>query len=94
MATLLPNEFQQYEFTPAELKSACIFSESNVQYIKTQLALAMLERANLTYNTEQPLTTFVQQEASLMGQIFAFRFLLDSHTSVISGLNSQTDFLE
>lgn len=84
MANLIPNDFQQYEFEGAdELRQAMVLTESNIQFIKTELAIAMIERANLEYDVMTPITSFVQQEAFLKGRINAFQFLLDSHKSAI-----------
>jgi len=88
MARLIPNDFQEYAFdTEAELRSAMLLTESNIQFIKTQLASVMTERANLEYDVMTPITSFVQQEAALKGQINAYQFLLDSHKAA-TDLNS------
>lgn len=88
MATPKPTEFQEFSFTPEEEKQAQILPELNMQWIKNKLALTMTERAQLEYDPNQPITVFVQQEAALMGEINAYRFLLDGHATIIESLSS------
>lgn len=83
MATLIPNDFQQYELTEEEILTGSILNESTYQLVSNRLATAMIERANLEYVTSTPITTFVQQEAALMGEIRAWRTLLDAHNAAL-----------
>lgn len=84
MATPKFTEFQEFEWESEQEESqAAILTESNIHFIRNQLAKAMTERAQLEYDPLKPVTTFVQQEAALMGQINAYRFLLDSHQQVV-----------
>jgi hypothetical protein len=86
MSKLQPSQFAQYVFDDKELHSATLFTELNLQYIQTQLSMAMLERAALSYDPLKPITEFVQQEAALMGQMQAYRFLLDSHLAAVESV--------
>lgn len=83
--------FIQHPLTEAEIKQACILSPSQLKWLENQLTQAMNERANLSYDHNLPITAFVQQEASLMGQITAFQFMLDSHQQVIADLQRDAE---
>jgi hypothetical protein len=85
MKTIQVN-FIPHILTEQELKQGQILNESQIRFIENQLTQAMSERANLTYDATTPITTFVQAEAALMGQIDAFSFLLSAHAEVISSL--------
>ena len=78
--------FIPHQLTEQEIKQASILNPSQIRWLENQLTQAMNERANLEYDPTLPITAFVQQESSLMGQIRAFTFLLDAHQTVISNL--------
>ena len=87
MAKLIPSELTKWEFdSEAEEKSSHIFTSSNIAFLRNCLADAMLERAQLEYLSTNP--NWTQQEASLMGQIQAYRFLLDTHETEMARLSS------
>lgn len=88
MSTAITNNFQQYSLTEDEELKGAILTELNVQVIQNKLALAMLERASLSYDPSQPISVFVQQEAALMGEISAYTNILDNHKEVIAGLTA------
>lgn len=80
-----------YEFeTPAELKSAQVLTEGNIQFIKTQLALTVQERFNLIPDPNN-YSKFVQEEAALKGAVAAYQFLLDCHENVLAPAISNED---
>ena len=75
MATLLNNEFAHYEFTEEEEIQGAIFNTLQKQVIQTLLAERAEERLSLKFDPKNP-NEFVQQEASLQGQIEAYKYLL------------------
>lgn len=76
-----------FEFNPQELKLAQIFPEINLQFIKTQLALAIKEKDNLKFDPNNYAET-VQREASIRGMIDAYQFLVDCHENTVASINS------
>lgn len=78
-----------YEFeSDAELKSAQILTESNIQFIKTQIGLATQERINIVPDPNN-YPSFIQQDAALKGEIKAYQYLLDCHYNTIHHLNTE-----
>ena len=77
-----------YEFEDErELASAQILNEGNIQFIKTQIAVANQRRATLDPDPNN-YAAFIQTEAEIKGEIGAYQFLLDRHEDVITRLNS------
>lgn len=94
MAKLIPNEFQQYEFSEEELKLGSVLSPTTLQLIQTRLALAMLGKVSLKYDIDKPTTDFVQQEAYIAGEIAAYRNLIDAHNAVVEASKNVADLPE
>jgi hypothetical protein len=69
-------------------RSAQIFGPDNLAWIKTQLAMAKIDRENLTPDPES-YAKYIQQESFLKGQIAAYQFLVDTHNSVIAQVNDE-----
>lgn len=89
MAILELNRYQTYLFqTSQEEKTACILSEGNLQNIRNQMVSAINERLGLELDMTNP-HRFIQQEASLTGQIKAFQFLIDLHEDTITQIKSE-----
>jgi len=86
MATLIPNDFSSYNLTEEEAIQGSVFTTLQKQVIQNQLSNAAIEKNNLELDTNNPLQ-FAQQEASLAGQIAAFRFLLDTSAVAEEELN-------
>ena len=77
MAHLIPNDFSSYQLTEQEELEGAILTITQKQVIQNYLSAAAMEKNGLEYDSEDNLK-FVQQEASLKGQIDAYRFILDS----------------
>ncbi len=77
MAILTPNDFSSYELTEQEELEGSILTITQKQVIQNHLSAAASEKIGLVYNPAEPLI-FAQQEASLKGQIDAYRFILAS----------------
>ena len=75
MAHLIPNDFSSYELTEQEELEGAILTITQKQIIQNYLSAAASEKIGLEYDPESP-EKFVQQEASLKGQIDAYRFIL------------------
>jgi len=75
MAHLIPNDFSSYELTEQEELEGSILTITQKQVIQNYLSAASSEKIGLEYDPENSLK-FVQQEASLKGQIDAYRFIL------------------
>lgn len=87
MPTPSLSEFTHWKFdSPQEEKQAHILPSANLAFIKNQLADALLERARLDLTDLNP--NWRAQEASLMGQIQAFTFLINTHEDEINGLKN------
>ena len=83
MAHLIPNELQTFSFDSSQEElRAHILTEGNVQFIRNELAARLLERAQLSFDPEHP-TLFTQQEASLMGHVQAYRWILECHEEAL-----------
>ena len=77
MAVLIPNDFSSYELTEQEEIEGAKLTITQKQLIQNYLSGAAIEKNGLEYdhnNSER----FIQQEASLKGQMDAYRHLLDS----------------
>ncbi len=80
MAHLIPNDFSSYDLTYTEELEGSILTITQKQVIQNYLSAAASEKIGLEYNPESP-ATFIQQEASLKGQIDAYRFILAASDS-------------
>lgn len=88
MATPEINKFQTYKFdTVQEERASRILSEGNIQNIRNEMVSAINEKLLLEFDATNP-QRFIQQEASLAGQIKAFQFLLDLHEDTVSALST------
>ncbi len=77
MAHLIPNDFSSYELTEQEEIEGAILTITQKQVIQNYLSAAACEKNGLEYDPAEPLK-FAQQEASLKGQIDAYRFILSA----------------
>ncbi len=77
MAVLIPNDFASFQLTEQEELEGSILTITQKQVIQNHLSSAAAEKIGLEYDPENSLK-FVQQEASLKGQIDAYRFILAS----------------
>lgn len=83
----LITEMQKWSFdSEAEERSSHIFTEANLAFIRNCLADALLERAQLEYLSTNP--NWTQQEAGLMGQIQAYRHILEVHEAEMNRLST------
>lgn len=80
MAFLIPNDFSSYQLTEKEELEGARLTITQKQVIQNYLSAAASEKIGLEYDPENSLT-FVQQEASLKGQIDAYRFILAASDS-------------
>lgn len=87
MAQLIQNEFASFDLTEEEALQGSILTTLQMQVIQNQLSNAAMEKIHLEYDSSNP-TSFIQQEASLKGQIDAFRFLLDASRTAVEELNT------
>lgn len=87
MAHLIPNDFSSYQLTDKEELEGSILTITQKQVIQNHLSAAASEKIGLEYDPENK-DRFVQQEASLKGQIDAYRFILSSSESAEELLNS------
>jgi hypothetical protein len=80
---------ETFEFTEAELKSAMIFPEINLQLIKTLLAEKIKEKENLN---PDPIhyAVFIQQEAELKGMIGILQHLVNCHEDTVKQVNRES----
>ncbi len=85
MATSIPSEFQRYEFTEDEERQAALLPELTLQSIRNKLALAMTDRATLSFDPTLPnaAIVFTQREAALMGEINAYRVIIAAHEEAV-----------
>ncbi len=77
MAYLIDNDFSTYYLTDDEETQGQMLTLTQRQVIQNLLAKAAEEKINLTYTPESK-EIFLQQEASLKGQMDILRFLLAS----------------
>jgi len=80
MAHLIPNDFSSYELNEQEEIEGAILTITQKQVIQNYLSAAAMEKIGLEYDPESK-ERFVQQEASLKGQIDAYRFILAASDS-------------
>lgn len=83
----LITEMTKWSFdSEAEEKSSHIFTEANLAFIRNLLADRLLERAQLEYTPEYP--NWTQQEAGLMGEIKALRYIIEVHEAEMDRLST------
>ncbi len=87
MANLIPNDFSSYYLTEQEELEGSILTITQKQVIQNYLAAAASEKIGLEYDPEVK-ERFVQQEASLKGQIDAYRFILAASDAAEESLTS------
>lgn len=80
MAQLISNDFSSYQLTEKEELEGSILTITQKQVIQNHLSAAAHEKIGLEYDSAEPLK-FAQQEASLKGQIDAYRFILAASDS-------------
>lgn len=71
------NKFTTYEFTDEELLEACKLTILQKAFIQHQLGIAADDKLNIKFDPKTP-EVFMQDEAHITGQIFAYQFLLSS----------------
>jgi len=74
MAIIIPNDFTSYQLTEQEELEGSILTITQKQVIQNHLSAAAHEKNALEYDPENP-QRFVQQEASLKGQLDAYHFI-------------------
>ena len=89
MATLIQNEFASFELTDKEALQGSLLTTVQMQVIQNQLANAAMEKIHLEYDASNP-TAFIQQEASLKGQLDAYNFLLEASVIAKEELTNPT----
>ncbi len=77
MAHLIPNDFSSYQLTEQEEMEGSILTITQKQVIQNYLSAAASEKIGLEIDPENK-EKFIQQEASLKGQIDAYRFILSA----------------
>ena len=90
MAYLIANEFACYDMTEEEVLQGAILTITQKQVIQNLLAKAAEEKIHLEFDVENP-NKFIQQEASLKGQIDILNYLLDASTASEEIIASQED---
>lgn len=80
MPILLRSPYREYEFTEDEICVAAVYTELQTQYLETQLARAVQERANLglTPDRVDSEKMFIMEMEHLRGQIETYTFLLST----------------
>lgn len=77
MARLIPNTFTTFELTPQEELQGSILTIGQKQVIHNKLADVANEKLALILDSNN-LDRYIQQEASLKGQMDILQYLLDS----------------
>ena len=77
MADIIPNTFTTYELTEEEAIQGAILTVSQKQIIQNYRANIAEEKLSLNFDPSNP-QLFIQQEASLKGQLDVLNWLLDS----------------
>lgn len=87
MGHLIPNDFSSYYLNEQEELEGSILTVTQKQVIQNYLSAAASEKNGLEFDPDKPLL-FVQQEASLKGQIDAFRFILSASDAAEQALST------
>lgn len=85
MAKQIETPYQYYEFTEDELPVARTFTELNLQHIKTELAIAAIEKMNLAYDPLNP-NQFIMENEFVRGKIEALKALVITHEDMLEAL--------
>lgn len=85
MSTLISNSFSTYELTDKEALQSAIFTTLQLQNLQNQLANAAEEKLRLDFDPNNP-SRFIQQEASLRGQMDILTFLIEASESAADQL--------
>lgn len=78
MSTIKINEFTQYEIDPDQEFAGQLLTQQNLEVIQNLRASISLEKLVLKVDTAN-FNIYLQQEASLSGQIEILTYILDSH---------------
>lgn len=87
MATMIPNMFTSWELSEEEEIQGSILTITQAQLIQNLLASIAAEKNSLLFNVNDP-QSFIQQEASLRGQMDILQYILDRSTASINLLNT------
>ena len=93
MSRVIPNDFTSYELTEKEEIDGSVLTTLQKQRIQNALSNAAMEKNSLSFDPTNP-TRFAQQEASLKGQMDAYRFILDSSAIAEEALNQSNITLD
>jgi len=89
MSNIISNTFTSYEFTAQEALQGSVFTSLQEQYIQTMLSSIAEEKLSLLFDATNP-STFIQQEASLKGQLTILSYLLDNSKVAAEELKNPT----
>jgi len=90
MAYLIANEFACYDMTEEEALQGSILTITQKQVIQNLLAKAAEEKIHLEFDVKNP-SKFIQEEASLKGQIDILNYLLDASAASQEIITNQED---
>lgn len=76
MAHLIPTAFSKWELNDEETKQGSILTIAQTQVVQNLLAMAAEEKIMLEIDPNN-ISSYVQREAGLAGQIAAYQFILD-----------------
>ncbi len=88
---LAQNPFISYVMSEEETLRASIFTFEQKAFIQNQLSQAATDRLALTLDMTNP-SAFVQDEASLKGQIYAYQHLLDTSEAAEEAIRAKNNF--
>lgn len=77
MAHLIANEFACYDLTEEEALQGSILTLTQQHVIQNLLAKAAEEKIHLEFDIDSP-SKFIQQEASLQGQMAILNYMLEA----------------
>lgn len=75
MAELIDSEFSRYKLSDEETLQGSLLTVTQKQVIQNNLSLVASEKLSLELDMTNP-NRFIQEEASLKGQIEAYRYML------------------
>lgn len=70
------SRFLSYSLTEEEALAGCHFTDTQIQFIQNQIAIAAESILNLVPDPTS-YATFIQQDSHLKGQVFILQYLLD-----------------
>jgi len=76
MSKLLTSLYTKYEFTPDETIQATSFTDLQLQFLQTELAIAAEEKITATYDPLNPVS-YAQREAELTGKMLVLQYLIE-----------------